>query len=201
MIVGGGDDIKNDFPFLPDYVTTMAMSYSLLVTGGARSGKSRFAESRTLGLGQPVVYIATAQAFDDEMAERIKQHQDRRGPEWHTVNEPRALADAIIKTDGQGPCLVDCLTIWLSNLIFAEEDIEQATNSVIKAIASRKDPIVFVTNEVGGGIVPENALARRFRDEAGRLNQTIAEAVDEVYVCISGMPLQLKPSDKGIADG
>ena len=177
------------------------MSYSLLVTGGARSGKSRFAENRTLRMGAPLVYIATAQAFDDEMAKRIQTHQDRRGPEWQTYSEPLELAEAIRQTDGQGPCLVDCLTIWLSNLMFAERDIEQASSAVIKAIRERKDPIVIVTNEVGSGIVPENALARRFRDEAGRLNQTIAEAVDEVYVCISGMPLQLKPSFKEETDG
>ena len=168
------------------------MSYSLLVTGGARSGKSRFAEERALGLGAQLVYIATAQAFDDEMADRIKDHQDRRGPEWTTINEPLDLADALRRTDGQGPCLVDCLTIWLSNLMFAEKDIAEATTALIAAIAERKDDVIFVTNEVGGGIVPENALARRFRDEAGRLNQTIAQAVDEVCVCISGMPLRLK---------
>lgn len=169
------------------------MSFSLLVTGGARSGKSRYAESRTLALGEQLVYIATAQAFDDEMRERIALHQARRGNEWHTVNEPLALANILLETDGKGPCLVDCLTLWLSNLIFAEADISQATNEVMAAIAKRRHPVIIVTNEVGAGIVPENALARRFRDEAGRMNQTFAEAVDEVYVCISGMPLKLKP--------
>ena len=169
------------------------MSYSLLVTGGARSGKSRFAEARAMQLGAPLVYIATAQAFDDEMTKRIAEHQDRRGPEWTTVNETLALADALRATDGKGPCLVDCLTLWLSNLMFAEASLQEATAALVQAIPARRDPVIFVTNEVGGGIVPENALARRFRDEAGRLNQTIAEAVDEVYVCISGMPLRLKP--------
>ena len=169
------------------------MSYSLLVTGGARSGKSRFAEARAMQLGAPLVYIATAQAFDDEMTKRIAEHQDRRGPEWTTVNETLALADALRATDGKGPCLVDCLTLWLSNLMFAEASLEEATAALVQAISARRDPVIFVTNEVGGGIVPENALSRRFRDEAGRLNQIIAEAVDEVYVCISGMPLRLKP--------
>ena len=168
------------------------MSYSLLVTGGARSGKSRFAEERALEKGVPVIYIATAQAFDDEMTKRIQEHQDRRGDEWTTINEPLALATALRTTDGQGPCLVDCLTIWLSNMMFAEHDIPAATQELVDAIHARQDDVIFVTNEVGAGIVPENALARRFRDEAGRLNQIVATAVDEVYVCISGMPLQLK---------
>ena len=168
------------------------MSYSLLVTGGARSGKSRFAEEYALKTRKPLVYIATAQAIDDEMKQRIKELQDRRGQEWHTINEPLDLASALRASDGKGTCLVDCLTIWLSNLIFAEQDIGLATQSLIDAIASRQDDVILVTNEVGGGIVPENALARRFRDEAGRLNQTVAKSVSEVYVCISGMPLKLK---------
>ena len=130
------------------------------------------------------------------MERRIALHQERRGPEWQTVNAPLALPDAIRQSDGKGPCLVDCLTLWLSNLMFAEEDIEAATDDLIKAIQDRQDPIVFVTNEVGAGIVPENAIARRFRDEAGRLNQIIAAHVDEVYVSISGLPLKLKPSSE-----
>ena len=169
------------------------MSSSLLITGGARSGKSSFAEKRTLSYGTPVLYIATAQAFDEEMENRIQLHQQRRGDEWRTISEPLAIANILTSLDRQGACLVDCLTLWLSNLIFAEEDISKATSSLIEAIAARRDPVILVTNEVGGGIVPENALARRFRDEAGRLNQIVAEAVDEVYTCISGIPLKLKP--------
>ncbi|NCF46729.1 MAG: bifunctional adenosylcobinamide kinase/adenosylcobinamide-phosphate guanylyltransferase [Alphaproteobacteria bacterium] len=169
------------------------MSSSLLITGGARSGKSSFAEKRTLSYGTPVIYIATAQAFDEEMENRIQLHQQRRGDEWRTISEPLAIANILTSLDRQGACLVDCLTLWLSNLIFAEEDISKATSSLIEAIATRRDPVILVTNEVGGGIVPENALARRFRDEAGRLNQIVAEAVDEVYTCISGIPLKLKP--------
>ena len=169
------------------------MSFSLLITGGARSGKSSFAEKRTLSYGMPVLYIATAQAFDEEMENRIQLHQQRRGDEWRTISEPLEIGNILTSSDGQGACLVDCLTLWLSNLIFAEEDISKATSSLIEAIAARRDPVILVTNEVGGGIVPENALARRFRDEAGRLNQIVAEAVDEVYTCISGIPLKLKP--------
>ena len=169
------------------------MSSSLLITGGARSGKSSFAEKRTLSYGTPVIYIATAQAFDEEMENRIQLHQQRRGDEWRTISEPLAIANILTSLDRQGACLVDCLTLWLSNLIFAEEDIPKATSSLVEAIVARRDPVILVTNEVGGGIVPENALARQFRDEAGRLNQIVAEAVDEVYTCISGIPLKLKP--------
>tara|TARA_B100000989_G_scaffold223430_1_gene170942 strand:+ start:51 stop:560 length:510 start_codon:yes stop_codon:yes gene_type:complete len=169
------------------------MSFSLLITGGARSGKSSFAEKRTLSYGKPVIYIATALASDEEMEKRINLHQRRRGNEWRTISEPLAIANILSGSDGQGACLVDCLTLWLSNLIFAEEDISKATSSLINAIAARRDPVILVTNEVGGGIVPENALARRFRDEAGLLNQIVAGAVDEVYTCISGIPIKIKP--------
>lgn len=169
------------------------MAMSILVTGGARSGKSRYAEQRTRELGSAPVYIATAEAFDAEMADRIAQHQQRRGPEWQTINAPLDLSQALKEADGRGPCLVDCLTIWLNNLMFHERDIAAATQELISVIHKRVDPVILVTNEVGSGIVPENALARRFRDEAGRMNQTMAEAVDEVYVSISGMPLKLKP--------
>ena len=169
------------------------MSFSLLITGGARSGKSSFAEKRTLSFGSPVIYIATAKAYDKEMEKRIQIHMQRRGNEWLTINEPIAIADKLLSSDGKGACLVECLTLWLSNLMFAEKDIMEATSSLIEAIGIRRDPVILVTNEVGGGIVPENELARRFRDEAGRLNQIVAEAVDEVYTCISGIPLKLKP--------
>ena len=170
------------------------MSFSLLITGGARSGKSSFAEKQTLSYGVPVIYIATAQALDEEMEKRIQIHRERRGEEWLTINEPLELADKLLSLDGRGACLVDCLTLWLSNLMFAEKNITEATFSLIQAIDARRDPVILVTNEVGGGIVPENELARRFRDEAGRLNQVVADAVDEVYTCISGIPLKLKPN-------
>ncbi len=169
------------------------MSFSLLITGGARSGKSSFAEKKTLSYGVPVIYIATAQALDEEMEKRIQIHRERRGEEWLTINEPLEIADKLISSDGQGACLVDCLTLWLSNLMFAEKDITESTSSLIKVINERRDPVILVTNEVGGGIIPENEVARRFRDEAGRLNQIVADTVDEVYTCISGIPLKLKP--------
>ena len=169
------------------------MAFSLLITGGARSGKSSFAEQRVREFGAPLVYIATAEAFDSEMKDRIVLHQARRGPDWETFHAPLNLPQALLEADGKGPCLVDCLTIWLNNLMFAEQETATAADHLVKAIAARSDPVVLVTNEVGNGIVPENALARRFRDEAGRMNQIIAAAVDEVYVSISGIPVRIKP--------
>ena len=173
------------------------MALTLLVTGGTRSGKSNFAEERVRDFGQHLgkrlVYIATAEAFDEERAARIARHQRRRGPEWHTVHAPLDLVQAVTQTDGKGPCVIDCLTLWLSNLMLAGQDTEVAADALVASLASRADPVILVTNEVGSGIVPENALARRFRDEAGRLNQIVAQAVDEVYVCMSGIPVKIKP--------
>ena len=168
------------------------MSVSILVTGGARSGKSKFAEEQVKRFGQPAIYIATAEPFDEEMIDRIALHQARRGPEWKTITAPLNLPQALYDTDGKGPCLVDCLTVWLSNLMHAEQVTSTALNRLVMALSSRSDPIVLVTSEVGSGIVPENALARRFRDESGRMNQILAKAVDEVYVSISGIPVQIK---------
>ena len=173
------------------------MTQIIMVTGGSRSGKSVYAEDYAKQLASAqnagLVYIATAEAFDAEMKSRITEHQSRRGPEWTNIHAPLLLSSALSDSDGQGVCLVDCLTIWLNNLMFAEQDIDEATSALIAASAVRTDPVIFVTNEVGSGIVPENALARRFRDEAGRLNQKVAAVADEVYVSISGIPLRLKP--------
>jgi len=169
------------------------MAFSLLITGGARSGKSSFAEQRVKVFGAPLVYIATAEALDSEMKDRIALHKARRGPDWQTVHAPLNLPQALREADGKGPCLVDCLTIWLNNLMFSEQGTATAADQLVAAIAARSDPVVLVTNEVGSGIVPENALARRFRDEAGRMNQIIAAAVDEVYISISGIPVRIKP--------
>ena len=168
------------------------MCLTILVTGGARSGKSVFAEKRTKQLGSSLIYIATSEVIDSEMKKRVEEHQARRGSEWQTLHAPINLTEALIETDGKGPCLVDCVTFWLNNLIFHDEDIDAATKELITVLNERSDPVVLVTNEVGSGIIPENALARRFCDEAGRLNQTISQIADEVYVSISGIPLQIK---------
>mgnify|MGYP006247435665 FL=1 len=172
------------------------MCLTILVTGGARSGKSSFAEKRTKQLGSSLMYIATSEIIDSEMEKRVAEHQARRGSEWQTLHAPLKLAEALSETDGKGPCLVDCLTIWLNNLIFHNEDTIVATKELIKVLEQRSDPVVLVTNEVGSGIVPENALARRFRDEAGRMNQIISQVADEVYLSVSGIPLQIKPNLK-----
>ena len=169
------------------------MGKTILITGGARSGKSRIAEERTLSFGRPAVYIATAEAHDDEMATRIAEHQARRGPEWVTYNEPRDLLGALAQVDGEGPCLIDCLTLWLTNLMLADADWEARVSELLPALQAHVDPVVVVTNEVGAGIVPENALARRFRDAAGIVNQRVAAVSDEVVMAVAGYPLNVKP--------
>lgn len=168
------------------------MSKTILVTGGARSGKSGIAETMALSFGRPAVYIATAEAGDGEMAARIATHRARRGAEWLDRPAPRDLVAALEATDGQGPRLVDCLTLWLSNLMLDGADWEGAGRALVAALPTQRDPVVFVTNEVGMGIVPDNALARAFRDAAGLLNQRVALAADEVYLAVSGLPLKVK---------
>jgi adenosylcobinamide kinase/adenosylcobinamide-phosphate guanylyltransferase len=169
------------------------MAKSILITGGARSGKSLLAERMALTLGAPAIYIATAEAFDTEMADRIARHRARRGPEWQTVAEPLDLVGALTATDTGAPRLVDCLTLWLSNLMFADRDWQPEVTALTALIPRLSAPVIFVTNEVGSGIVPDNALARAFRDAAGLTNHQIAEACDELWLCVSGHPLKVKP--------
>ncbi|MDE1897137.1 MAG: bifunctional adenosylcobinamide kinase/adenosylcobinamide-phosphate guanylyltransferase [Rhodospirillales bacterium] len=164
----------------------------ILITGGARSGKSVYAEGRALALPGVPHYIATAEAGDDEMAARIAVHRARRGQDWQVREAPLDLAQALEATDGAGPRLVDCLTLWLSNLMFAEMNVQAAAARLCDVARGQVSPVIFVTNEVGMGIVPENVLARRFRDEAGRLNQEIAALADEVQLVVSGYPLRVK---------
>jgi adenosylcobinamide kinase / adenosylcobinamide-phosphate guanylyltransferase len=164
-----------------------------LVLGGARSGKSSFAQRLAEGADGDLVYIATAQAFDAEMAERIDRHQSDRGPRWQTVECPLDLADAIAGYQGHGKTiLVDCLTLWLSNLVLGDHDIAGAVTSLTNALKVSPSRIILVSNEVGQGIVPDNALARRFRDEAGWLNQTIARAAGNVWFVTAGLQQRLK---------
>jgi adenosylcobinamide kinase / adenosylcobinamide-phosphate guanylyltransferase len=164
----------------------------LLVLGGARSGKSRHAEAQCEAMPGALSYIATAQAFDAEMTDRIADHRARRAPRWQTVEAPVDMPAAIRAADGSGAILVDCLTLWLSNLLLADEDIARWTGSLVSAIDECVSPIVFVANEVGLSIIPENALARRFRDEAGLLNQHVAAACDTVLFVAAGLPMLLK---------
>ena len=164
----------------------------ILITGGARSGKSVRGEARARAFPGRPVYIATAEALDAEMRERIARHRARRGNEWLEREAPLELVAAINATDGGGARLVDCLTLWLTNLMLAEIDWEKETSALAEALARQNSPVVLVTNEVGLGIVPDNALARRFRDAAGILNQMIARAADEVEFVVAGLPMRVK---------
>lgn len=162
-----------------------------VVTGGARSGKSGFAE-RLARLGAaPHHYIATAEAWDDEMRARIARHRTDRGADWHTVEAPRDLAAALGAVP-QGTVLVDCATLWLSNTLLADADVERECTALLAALAACRVPVVVVTNEVGWGIVPDNALARVFRDAQGRLNQRMAAQAGLVVAVMAGLPLVLK---------
>ena len=173
---------------------TISQTALTLVTGGARSGKSRFAEGLVTATQRPRVYIATAQAWDDEMRSRIADHRDQRGADWTTLDAPYDLAGALRGVDGGAAVLVDCLTLWLTNVMLAEADIAAESATLLEALAACPAPVTVVTNELGWSIVPENALARRFRDAQGRLNQQIAAQADRVITVISGLPLVLKGS-------
>lgn len=172
---------------------------STFVLGGARSGKTAhglsLCEQLHASHGAAPIYIATAQAYDSEMENRITRHQAERGPHWRTVEAPIALPDAIRSESNGNTCLlVDCLTLWLTNLMLSDppHDLGAASTELVAALREADGPIVVISNEVGLGIVPENALARRFRDEAGRLNQTVAAACDTVTLVAAGLPLTLK---------
>lgn len=164
----------------------------ILITGGARSGKSKRAEMRTRAFpGQPV-YVATAEALDTEMEERIARHRAQRGTDWTEREVPLDLVPALVASDGGGARLVDCLTLWLSNVMHAERDWEREVSELAGALPRLKSPVIFVTNEVGLGIVPDNALARSYRDAAGIMNQIIADVADEVEFVVAGLPMKLK---------
>ena len=171
----------------------MAGAGLTLVLGGARSGKSRYAEGLIAAWPPPWTYLATAEAGDAEMAARIAAHRLRRGSPWQTVEVPRNLADALQSCRGQ-PALVDCLTLWLSNLMLADADLDAEVVRLEGALAAAAAPVIVVANEVGSGIVPDNPLGRRFRDWQGTLNQRIAAAADRVVLVVAGLPLVLKGS-------
>ena len=161
-----------------------------LVLGGARSGKSRHAENLIAALPPPWIYVATAEAGDAEMTERIAAHRARRGAAWRTLEAPRDLAAALKSC--AGPVLVDCLTLWLSNLLLAEADVEAEIVQLEDALAVLKGPVVLVANEVGSGIVPDHPLGRRFRDLQGLVNQRMGARADRVVLIVAGLPLALK---------
>jgi adenosylcobinamide kinase/adenosylcobinamide-phosphate guanylyltransferase len=165
----------------------------VLALGGQRSGKSSWAERRVAATGLAPVYVATAEARDDEMRARIAHHRARRGDDWAVVEAPLELAAAIADAGTHGRALlVDCLTLWLSNLLVAERDVAAAVDELEAALAARRGPVVLVSNEVGSGVIPTNALARRFVDEAGRLHQRLAAGATEVVLVTAGLVQTLK---------
>ena len=176
---------------MTDLVTT-------LVLGGARSGKSAFAEKLIGESTLTKIYVATATAGDEEMKNRIAQHRTRRGEGWTTIEEPLALVDTLTREVTRNRAvLVDCLTLWLSNLMFAERDLEVEARRLAHFVGLAKYPVVFVSNEVGLGLVPDTPLGRAFRDAQGRLNQMVAAAVPQVVFMAAGLPLWLKRSSQG----
>jgi adenosylcobinamide kinase/adenosylcobinamide-phosphate guanylyltransferase len=163
-----------------------------LVLGGARSGKSRYAESLIAALPPPWIYVATAEARDAEMAERIAVHRTGRGADWQTIEAPHDLAGALASVPIQAPVLIDCLTLWLSNRMLAEADMDHEIAALEAALAAHGGEVALVANEVGSGIVPDNALARRFRDWQGTLNQSIAAKASRVVLMVAGLPIIVK---------
>jgi adenosylcobinamide kinase/adenosylcobinamide-phosphate guanylyltransferase len=185
-----------------EHLSTFPLPPVTLVLGGARSGKSTHAEKLVTGalfggVARPAVYIATAEAGDVEMATRIMAHRARRGVAWTTIEEPLKLAEALQTAAAHGhPVLVDCLTLWLSNLMHAGADLDEAADDVVQTLGELAPPVgppvVFVSNEVGLGLVPETPLGRAFRDAQGRLNMRMAERADRVILMAAGLPLLMK---------
>lgn len=189
-----------------EHVPTFPLPPLTLVLGGARSGKSSYAEKLATGslygAPRPAVYIATAQAGDVEMATRIMAHRSRRGAAWTLIEEPIGLADALQQAaanpQAQGqPVLIDCLTLWLSNLMHVGDDVDEATDGLLQALDGYAAPVVLVSNEVGLGIVPDTPLGRAFRDAQGRLNMRLAERADRVILMAAGLPLVMKDRPPG----
>ena len=168
------------------------MAYTL-VLGGARSGKSRFAQraAEAAATGTKPIAIVTAQVYDEEMAERVAKHQAERGDTWSTIEAPLELPQAIKALKAGDVAVIDCMTLWLTNLMLSEQDIGLQSQRLLDALTTTPAQIWIVSNEVGWGIVPDNALARRFRDEAGRLNQLLARDAQEAVLIVAGMKLDL----------
>ncbi|MGO9569335.1 MAG: bifunctional adenosylcobinamide kinase/adenosylcobinamide-phosphate guanylyltransferase [Desulfomonilaceae bacterium] len=178
------------------------MAKIILITGGTRSGKSEYARKTAEALPGNRAFVATCLATDEEMSRRIKKHQEERlKADWHTIEEPLELADTLRKTQGFDVLLVDCLTLWISNLMYetrgeenglSEDDITDKTNELLNACSGLAGTVIFVTNEVGSGIVPEHSVSRLYRDLVGRCNQIVAQGADEVTLVACGLPLNLK---------
>ncbi|MEO1544010.1 MAG: bifunctional adenosylcobinamide kinase/adenosylcobinamide-phosphate guanylyltransferase [Pseudomonadota bacterium] len=177
-------------------MTTTQLPRLTFVLGGARSGKSRHAERLMTSLPAPWTYVATAEIWDDEMRKRVDHHRARRCDGWHTVEVPYELPEYLSdRKETSQPILIDCLTLWLSNALLAHHDLDARISTLLESLATAAGPIVVVSNEVGMGIVPENALARKFRDLQGRLNSQVADLADRAILVAAGLPLTLK-SDK-----
>jgi adenosylcobinamide kinase / adenosylcobinamide-phosphate guanylyltransferase len=180
------------------------MARVILVTGGGRSGKSTFAQGLAESMAGRRAYIATCPVIDDEMAARVRKHREaRKAGRWDTIEEPLALADALRRDGGHDVCLVDCLTLWVNNVVYeaekvgravTEDDVARLCDEILEACRRRPGAVIFVTNEVGMGIIPENPLARRYRDLAGRCNQVIARKSETVILMVSGIPVTIKGS-------
>ena len=168
------------------------MNNKILITGGTRSGKSKVAENLILTYKNKPIYIATAKIFDNEMAKRISKHKDRRSQLWIECEAYTNLVEVINKTDHLGPRLVDCLTMWLNNLIFEKIDWKTEVSKLVECLVKQQQPIILVTNEVGSGIIPENKLARQFSDIVGETNSIVAKNVDAVFLVVSGVSLKIK---------
>ncbi|MGA9600560.1 MAG: bifunctional adenosylcobinamide kinase/adenosylcobinamide-phosphate guanylyltransferase [Methylocystis sp.] len=163
-----------------------------LVLGGARSGKSAFAESLIAVRQPPWIYLATAEALDEEMATRIDKHRARRDSRWRTIEAPHLLAEALAAAPEDAPLLIDCLSLWLSNRLLVGADLDAESDALVETLATRKTLTVAVSSEVGLTVVPENALARAFRDAAGELHQAVARVAASVTITIAGCPLKVK---------
>jgi adenosyl cobinamide kinase/adenosyl cobinamide phosphate guanylyltransferase len=164
------------------------------VLGGARSGKSRHAQSLARANPAPWVMIATAEALDEEMRQRIAEHKRDRGESWITMEAPIDLAGALTEALAEAPVVIDCLTLWLSNLVLGDHDLDLAVTGLEAALRARTAPTILVSNEVGLGIVPETPLGRAFRDKAGSLNQRLAARAGHVVFMVAGLPMTVKPS-------
>ena len=163
-----------------------------LVLGGARSGKSRHAQILAMATPPPWFYIATAQALDDEMAERIAKHKADRGEGWSTIEEPIELARAVTEAPTAAPVVVDCVTLWLTNLMLGQHDVDSKVAGFLKCLDGRRAPTIVVSSEVGTGLVPETPLGRAFRDQAGILNQRLAVCAQQVLFMVAGLAMKLK---------
>jgi len=163
-----------------------------LIIGGAASGKSDFAEGLVTSCGNDKIYLATAQAHDGEMVAKINRHQKSRGSGWRTIEAPLDPAPALASATANDVVLLDCATLWLTNQLMAKSDLEAASRTLLTALAACKAPVVVVSNEVGAGIVPQNALARQFREAQGRLNQSLASQAGLAVMVIAGLPMVLK---------